>query len=324
MSNILVIGGGGYVGTPLCDSLAQDGHKVTSLDTFWYGNFHNKNIKTIKYNIIDSIREKPTLNLNDFDIAIFLASISNDPSAEISHAFTRLVNFEATKSFLKYVNTSRISRLIFASSSSVYGVSSEPNVTEMNPVAPLTLYSKLKVDIERFILNEINNTESVIVRPATVYGPSSRMRLDVIVNILCASAINNQKINVFGGQQFRPNIYIDDIIEFYKTLSCYPGSIDKEIFNIGAENLNVDEIASRIIEHFDGVEIAHIHTNDLRSYRINSSKAWDFFGIPPYTMNSSSIKNTIEYIRTINDRDSIKYINLKTIEHLIKSKKHLL
>ncbi len=299
MSNTLVIGGGGYVGTPLCEQLIREGHQVTSLDTFWFGNFHSDKVNAIQWDISNCLKSQELpVELNQFDNCIFLASISNDPSAELSHDFTRLINDHATKKMIDIIAKSDIKRLIYASSSSVYGIKEEEKVTEELEVSPLTLYSELKYEIELYLRKWRNELDYVIVRPATVFGPSKRLRLDVVINILSAHAFYNKQIKIFGGEQYRPNIYIDDMVNFYQTLLEWDEPLKGEVYNFGGPNFKVKDLANKVASQCPHpVKKEIISSNDDRSYRVCSDKAFEAFKLSELTPMEEGISNLMRYFQ---------------------------
>jgi nucleoside-diphosphate-sugar epimerase len=209
------------------------------------------------------------------DELIHLACISNDPSFDLDPALGRSINLDSFLPIINSAKESSIRKFIYASSSSVYGVKDEDYVTEDLYLEPLTDYSKFKAECEKILLNEVDSEfTSVIARPATVCGLGSRQRFDLVVNILTAHAVVNREIRVFGGGQYRPNLHIEDMVDAYLALLDAPdGDIHREIFNIGGKNLTLDEIAQAVQQVIGGdIPIHHFETNDLRSYRIDSSK----------------------------------------------------
>ena len=234
MKKILITGGGGYVGAALSDYLIDKGYEVTVYDLFIYGkNVFNKRdkIEIINGDIRDI--NKFEKSINNHEIIIHLACISNDPSFELNPTLGKSINLDAFEPMVLASKKKGVKRFIYASSSSVYGVKSEPNVTENMLLEPLTDYSRFKVDCEEILLrHKEKNFETVVVRPATVCGYSKRQRLDVIVNILTNLAYHNRKITVFGGSQLRPNIHITDMIRSYETLiEANSENVNGEIFN---------------------------------------------------------------------------------------------
>lgn len=278
--NVLVVGGGGYVGSVLVPKLLCLGYKVRVLDTFWYGEEvlspvrNRPNLELVKGDIRDKSSNKKALN--DIDVVIDLACISNDPSADLNPAFTHSINYDGQVLLMKMAKESKsVKRFIYASTSSVYGIKQEENVTEELPLEPLTQYSRLKAETEKVILG-MNSDDFVciVLRPATVCGYSPRMRLDLSVNLLASQAICNKKITVFGGTQKRPNINMNDVVNAYCLMIEAPeDKIFGEIFNVGYENMKIIDLANSVKKVIgDDVEIAITGTNDLRSYHISSQK----------------------------------------------------
>lgn len=280
---VLVTGGAGYVGVPLVIELLKRNHDVKVLDLFWFGE-----------NVLDWVQPNPKLTLIKGDIrhsaavgealkgcnaVIHLACISNDPSFELDPELGRSINYAAFDPLVKRSKKNGVSRFIYASTSSVYGISDAPGVNEDHPLLPITDYSKYKALCEPILLSEQSSEFiPVVIRPATVCGYSPRQRLDLTVNILTNHAVNNQKITVFGGAQLRPNIHIRDIVELYANLLELPDSkIAGKIYNAGCENHSVMELADKVktivqrrIEK--PIEIAVTPTDDHRSYQISSEK----------------------------------------------------
>ena len=267
----LVTGACGYKGTVLVPKLLAAGHEVTAFDTMWFGNFLEKTPGDRKglTCITGDLRDISSLDLSGYDAIIHLASIANDPCADLNPKLTWDVNVLATMQLADKAVRAGIQHFIYASSGSVYGVSEEPNVTENLPLLPLSEYNKTKMCAERVLLSFSNEMAIQIVRPATVCGLSPRMRLDVAVNLLTMAALDARKITVFGGKQVRPNIHIDDITDLYIFLLAHRDVTG--IFNAGFENMSILEIAEAIANVFP-TDIVTKKSNDPRSYRLNSDK----------------------------------------------------
>ena len=245
MKTVLITGGAGYVGSILAPKLLKKNFRVIVLDTLFFTDIGLEKIKSNpQLQIIEGdIRNPQTLknSLKGVDAVIHLASISNDPSSDLDPQLTIEVNFDATLNLIKIAKESGVQRFINASTSSVYGIKEAPNVTEDLPLEPLTIYSKTKADAEPFVL-KANSPDFVTVniRPATVCGYSPKMRLDLTVNILTMHALNKGKITVFGGNQKRPNIHIEDITDYYVQLLEMPEEkIAGKTFNAGYENFTI-------------------------------------------------------------------------------------
>ena len=264
---ILVTGGCGYKGHILIPKLLSLDHIVEVIDTQWFGNYllPHKNLKVFK----QDIRNLDGLSFQDFDCIIHLASIANDPAGDLNPKLTWEVNALATMQLIDKASREGVSRFIYASSSSVYGIKEEEHVTEDLELKPITEYNKTKMVAERVLLSYQDKMVIQIIRPATVCGYSPRMRLDVSVNILTKHAYKNKLITVFGGSQVRPNIHIDDLIDAYVHFLDNP-QFDG-IFNVGFENISILDIAKKVVK-FLPAEIKITESNDPRSYRVNSDK----------------------------------------------------
>lgn len=291
---IFVTGGAGYVGARLIPKLLDNGYEVSVLDLYIYGkdvfgSYHGHKGLT---EICGDIRDPATVKkaMTGCDAVIHLACISNDPSFDLDPELGKSINFDAFRPMVKIAKELGVKRFIYASSSSVYGIKEDPNVTEELALDPLTDYSKFKADCEVVLKEEEQaGFETVIIRPATVCGYSSRLRLDLTVNILTTHAFYNKKIKVFGGAQLRPNIHIEDMADAYLcVLAADKQAVDGKTFNVGYQNLPVAEIAELVKKQFgEEITIEVVPTNDNRSYHVSSEKIKRELGFTP--------KHTIEH-----------------------------
>ena len=266
--HILITGGCGYTGTILTNDLIRLGHKVTVIDTQWFGNYlkPNKNLKIIKLDI----RNHDEINLKSVNTVVHLANIANDPSVELNPKLSWEVNVLATQKLIENSINNKVKQFIFASSGSVYGLKKEKNVTEDLPLVPISTYNKTKMIAERVLKSYEKEIKVYCIRPATVCGYSPRMRLDVSVNMLTFQALKNKKMTVFGGNQTRPNIHIQDLINVYKHFISKP-DLPSGFYNAGFENLKIIDIAKKIAKIIPS-QIITTKGNDPRSYRQNSDK----------------------------------------------------
>jgi nucleoside-diphosphate-sugar epimerase len=234
----------------------------------------------------------------------------------------RSINYDAFFDLVDVSKTSGVQRFIYASSSSVYGVKEEENVTEDLPLQPLTDYSRYKALCEEVLLKEREpGFVTLILRPATVCGYSPRMRLDLTVNILTNHAVNNKRITVFGGQQMRPNIHIEDVADLYvKALEWPDEVIDGRILNAGYENHKVIEIAEMVRSVVgEDVEIVTTPTDDNRSYHISSEKIKRELGFMPKHTIEDAVRDLVAAFRAgkiPNPMTDIRYYNIKTMQAL--------
>lgn len=320
---LLITGGAGYVGSILVPKLIEGGYDVRVLDLMMFGSQGLNSVKDRCEIIKGDIRDRGCLEkcLEDIGSVIHLAAISNDPCSELDHELTRQVNYNATKNLIDLAKEKNIKRFIFASTSSVYGIKEEPNVTEDLPLEPLTIYSKTKAMAEEVVRkSNDNNFTAVNIRPATVCGYSPRMRLDLTVNILTEQAISKGKIIVFGGEQKRPNIHIEDIADYYVNLLKVPKEkIAGETFNAGYENHTVMQIAEMIREMVGkDIKIERIETKDIRSYHISSEKIKYVLGFEPKRTVRDAIvdlKEAFERGLIQNPSDSI-YKNIERMKEI--------
>ena len=319
MKKLLVIGGGGYVGTVLVDKLLSIGYEVSVYDLFIYGNYlkNNSNLKIITGDVRDIKKLKKSLK--GIDTVIHLACISNDPSFELNPLLAKSINYDCFEPLVEIAIESGINRFIYASSSSVYGIKKEKDVNENSTLEPLTDYSKFKVKCEEILLNSTQkNFHPIILRPSTVNGYSPRQRLDVVVNIMTNLAYHNNKITVFGGDQLRPNIYIEDMIRAYLCVLEAPlNLVSGEAFNVGDENLTVSEIALSVKKVFNkNIIIEKSHSEDNRSYHVSSSKIEKQLNFNlKYNINDGikSLLSAFSMEKLKNTMTNDKFYNLKVL-----------
>ena len=266
--NILITGGCGYVGTVLTETLLNDGHKISVIDTQWFGNHLKEHPNLI--NINGDIRNIESINLKKIDTILHLANIANDPAVELNPTFSWEVNVLAAQQLADKAIRNGVKHFVYASSGSVYGVKDEPQVTEELTLVPISVYNKTKMVAERVILSYKDKMQVHCIRPATVCGMSPRMRLDVSVNMLTFQALKNKKITVFGGDQTRPNIHMKDMVRVYQHF-VNNSNIESGCYNAGFENISILEIAEMVKSKL-GAEIIVSDSNDPRSYRQNSDK----------------------------------------------------
>jgi nucleoside-diphosphate-sugar epimerase len=282
MKKVLVTGGAGYKGCVLVPKLLNQGYEVVVYDLMLFGSSglpSNPHLEVVKGDIRDTTSYAAAVK--GCDAVIHMACISNDPSFELDPRLSTTINYDCFEPMVKASKDAGVRRFVYVSSSSVYGVSDAPEVTEDHPLVPLTDYSRCKALCEPILLGySSRDFVPVIMRPATVCGYSPRMRFDLTVNILTNHAVNKGLITVFGGAQKRPNIHIDDVCELYVKMLEYPDEmIANEIFNAGYENHTVSQLAGMakggVEKAFPAkapIRIETTSTNDNRSYHVSSKK----------------------------------------------------
>ena len=265
---ILVTGGCGYIGSVLIPRLLDNKHKVLSVDNQLFGNFlpKHKNLKNIKLNI-SKIKDN---HLKKIDTVIHLASISNDPAALINSKITWETNVLYTLKLLQLCKKNNIKKFIFASSGSVYGVSKKKIVDENSSLIPISDYNKTKMVGEKLVQGYKSFFDTIILRPGTVCGFSKSLRLDLTVNAMTYTALKDKVINVNGGNQVRPHIHMDDMINAY--LFFLNKKSVGGIYNVGFGNYSVMEIAKMINKRLPAIPIKKNKSIDPRSYRLYSKK----------------------------------------------------
>jgi len=323
VKKILVTGGAGYVGAVLVPKLLAAGHQVKVIDLYMFGAdilksvAANPGLTQVRGDIRD--RGLLTREVPGHDTVIHLACISNDPSYELNPALSKSINYDAFIDLVEISKAAGVRHFIYASSSSVYGIKDEPEVTEDLPLTPLTDYSKYKAKCEEY-LNGAATDDFIVttIRPATVCGYSPRQRLDLTVNILTNHAHNRGKITVFGGEQKRPNLHIGDMTDLYLfLLDQPPEKIQRQVYNAGYQNYSVRELAEMVRDTLGGdIVIETTPTDDIRSYHVSSKKIKEELGFEAkHTMQDAvlDLKKAFAAGLLPNSMEDIRYFNIKTM-----------
>lgn len=325
--NVLVTGGAGYVGSLLVPQLLDQGHKVTVLDLYLYGHdvfdeatHANPNLREVEGDLRDIKVVKDALK--GCDCVIHLACISNDPSYDLDPKLGKSINYDAFLPLVRAAKEAGVKRFIYASSSSVYGIKDEPEVTEDLPLEPLTDYSKFKVLCEKELNAEAGPGFTVCtIRPSTVCGYAPRQRMDVVVNIFTNQAFHNGKIRVTGGAQKRPNIHVQDMVNIYLHLLQQPDEkINKKIWNAGDTNYPILQLAE-IVRNVVGahVEIEVVPTNDPRSYHVSGKKIRDDIGFELQYTIEEAVRELVAALKAGKLHDPLNnpmYFNIKRMQEI--------
>ncbi len=329
MKKVLVIGGGGYCGSVVVPQLLKSGWQVTVFDMLhWYGSEHlptqDPNLRILQGDVRDTA--KVAAACEGQEAVLHLACISNDASFELDERLSTTVNLDSFEPAVVAAKQAGVRRFVFASSSSVYGVSDSPNVTEEHPLVPLTLYNKYKGMCEPLLFKHTDDTFiGVVFRPATVCGYAPRQRLDLSVNILTNHAVNKGRITVFGGSQLRPNLHVRDYADLCEVLLNAPEEkIANQVFNCGSENMSIMDIAKAVKKIVEdefpdkgSIPIEVTTSDDLRSYHINSDKIKQTLGFAPKYTVEDAVRGLCQAFRDgklPNSFDDDRYFNVRTMK----------
>ena len=292
--------------------LLAAGHEVTAFDLQWFGNFLQpaQGLTVVR----GDVRDTNAIDLAGVDAVVHLASVANDPCGDLDPKLTWEISALATMRLADKAVRQGVRQFVYASSGSVYGVKSEEQVTEDLELDPITEYNKTKMVAERVLLSYASDMAVQIVRPATVCGLSPRMRLDVSVNMLTMQALTNSRITVFGGDQVRPNIHIDDITDLYVYLLDHPEIVG--VYNAGFENISIREIAERVTGIIPA-EIVVTPSNDPRSYRVNSDKLLAAGFRPSKTVDDAISEIVAAYQRGVLKNED-RWHNLRWMQKVVE------
>jgi nucleoside-diphosphate-sugar epimerase len=297
MSKVMVTGAGGYIGTQLVRDLVKAGHQVTAVDRFFFGKeplseFINNKLVTIKQKDVRDLDE------NDFkghNAVCDLACLSNDPAGEIDPQLTYQINRDGRIHVAKTAKQAGVEKYIISSSCSVYGKGEEPQLSETSQTNPISVYAKSTLDAEQQNLSIADNNFSVTaLRNATVFGLSTRMRFDLVVNLMTLTAFQKGRIIVMGGgMQWRPLVHLSDVSNaFITVLRAKEEKTNKEVFNIGLDNFQIKNLAYLVREELPfpvEIDIAPDDA-DKRDYNVVFSKAESVLGFKAETNVIQGIK----------------------------------
>jgi len=328
IKKVMVTGGAGYKGCVLVPKLLEAGYETVVYDLLLFGAAGlptDPCLTLVEGDIRDTAKYAQAVQ--GCDAVIHMACISNDPSFELDATLSRSINYDCFEPLVVASKNAGVRRFIYVSSSSVYGVSDSPEVTEDHPLVPLTDYNKYKGLCEPILLRyQSPEFTTVIVRPATVCGYSPRMRFDLTVNILTNHAVNRRVITVFGGAQKRPNIHIEDVTDLYVKMLEYPTElVAGDIFNAGYENHTVAQLAQlakAVVEAEapgrEPIRIDTTTTNDNRSYHVSSRKIAEKLGYRPNHSIEDAVRDLCRAFEAGKFSDSMtsdEYVNVKTVKN---------
>jgi nucleoside-diphosphate-sugar epimerase len=311
MQRVLVIGGGGYIGSALVPRLLNAGMSVTVLDIFTFGKHALEKCKghpelTIISGDFRDIVKLVTI-IRGFDNVIHLGGLVGDPACAVDEKLTVDINVTASRVIAEIAKASGVKRFVFASSCSIYGASDKV-VNETSPLNPQSLYAKSKVASELVISTLADeNFSPIYARFGTIYGISGRTRFDLVVNLLSAKAVTDGKITVFGSDQWRPFVHVEDIADAVQMLLKAPRHlVHNQPFNVGgnSQNYTLLQVAESIKEVVPESEIVITDENvDRRNYRVDFGKIESVIGFRPSWTLDAGIRQMVGILRKENIRD---------------------
>jgi nucleoside-diphosphate-sugar epimerase len=321
IQNVLVIGGAGYIGSALLPKLLAKGYNVRLLDLLLYGTepieefLHHPRMEIVQadFRQVDKVVEA----IRDMDAVIHLGAIVGDPACALDEDLTIEVNLMATRMIAEVAKGHGVNRFIFASTCSVYGASNEM-LDERSVLNPVSLYARSKIASERVLAKKADdNFAPVILRFGTIYGLSGRTRFDLVVNLLTAKAVLDGEITVFGGNQWRPFVHVDDAaLAVLKALEAPLPLVRNEIFNVGSGEQNytiqqAGEIIHSLVPQAKLISMGN--DTDQRNYRVNFNKIHNALGFVPQWTVEKGVQQVIEAIRSgkVTDYRHARYSNVK-------------
>ena len=326
----MVTGAGGYIGTQLVRDLVKAGHDVTAVDRFFFGKeplsefIGNKQV-TIKQKDIRDLDKK---DFKGHDAVCDLACLSNDPAGEIDPQLTYQINRDGRIHVAKTAKEAGVSKYIISSSCSVYGKGEEPLLVETSKTNPISIYAKSTLEAEQENLSIADNNFSVTsLRNATVFGLSTRMRFDLVVNLMTLSAFQKGRIIVMGGGlQWRPLVHLSDVSQaFQLVIDANEKLINKEIFNVGLDNYQIKNLAYLVREQLPiDIEIDLAPDDaDKRDYNVDFSKVKNVLGFEAKKTIIDGINEIYVALKSGNVDTSIKTVTVSWYRNILDAKKLL-
>lgn len=327
MKKIAVTGAGGYIGTQLVRDLVKEGFEVLAIDRYFFGmEPMNEFLKDKKVTILKKdIRDLEISDLKGIYALCDLACLSNDPAGEIDPNLTYSINRDGRIHVAKTAKKAGVERYIISSSCSVYGSADEENLTEISRTNPVSVYAKSTLEAETENLSLVEDNFSVTsLRNATVFGLSTRMRFDLVVNLMTLTAFQKGRIIVMGGgKQWRPLVHVSDVSKAFLTIvnSELP-KVKSEIFNLGLDNYQIKNIAYMVREKLPfpvEIDIAPDDA-DKRNYSVNFSKMKTNLGFQPKIEVEHGINEIYLALKSGNVDISSKTVTVQWYRNIIEAK----
>jgi len=327
--NVLVTGGAGYIGSVMSRILLEKGYDVTCLDRLFFGTDSTKDIADRITLVKDDVRWFNPEILKNVDAVFDLAALSNDPSGELEPRKTLDINYKGRVRVARLAKKYGAKKYVLASTCSVYGFQ-EGIITEESGLNPLTTYAKANMMAEKEVLPLADKTFSAtVLRQATVYGFSYRMRFDLAINGMVLGFYRNGKIPIMrDGKQWRPFVNVNDTSNaFIKVLDAEPELVNGQIFNVGSDEQNVQifDLAKLVAESIDiPFNYEWYGSPDTRSYRVSFSKIKETLNFMPQITIGKGARNVFDALKegTLNPDDP-RTITVKWYKHLLEMQQFL-
>lgn len=318
--NVLLIGGAGYIGSALLPKLLANGYKVRLLDSFVYGEepiadwLHHKNLEVFRtdFRQVDKVVEA----MQGMGTVIHLGAIVGDPACALNEELTIEVNLVATRMIAEVAKGAGVSRFVFASTCSVYGLS-DNLLDERSHLNPVSLYARSKIACEQVLLGMKDESFlPVVLRFGTIYGLSGRTRFDLVVNLLAAKALVDGEFTVFGSDQWRPFVHVDDASRaVLLATEATRRDLNRMIFNVGSDdqNLTLAQVGALVVQKVPTAKMKIVNENvDKRNYRVNFRRIREDLGFLPLWSVSDGVDQVLHAIRSgaVRDYRISKYSNL--------------
>jgi nucleoside-diphosphate-sugar epimerase len=278
MKKVLLVGGAGYIGTRLSNTLVEKGYNVTVVDNFWFGDFIDERVTKVKKSLWDITVDE----LKPFDAVLFLAGLSNDPMAMFRPDLNFIENSSAPVYLAFIAKQAGVKRFVCASSCSVYGYTKNKTLNENSPIKPSYAYGISKLQCEQGLTTlEDDNFRPILFRKGTVGGWSPKMRYDLVVNTMLKSAFTTGKIIVNNPKLWRPLVDIRDVIQGYE-LAIEADLGVTGVFNLSGVNLTIGDLGKQIhsalVDRGYNIELVINNNPDVRNYKVSTSKIEDELG----------------------------------------------
>jgi nucleoside-diphosphate-sugar epimerase len=337
ITNVLVIGGAGYIGSALLPKLLANGYNVRTLDLLLYGIepiesvMTHPHLKVIQGDFLQM--DEVVRAMRDVDAVIHLGAIVGDPACKLCTGLTIEENLIATRMIAEVACCMNVNRMIFASTCSVYGASDEV-LDERSSLKPVSLYASSKVASEKVLLSmEDPAFAPIILRFGTVYGLSGRTRFDLVINLLTAKAVIERQITVFGGDQWRPFVHVDDVALAVLTVLEAPLPLVRgQIFNVGSneQNYTIRQVAEIIQSIIPEAEIVDVEGgSDPRNYCVNFNKIQKTLGFTPQWTVERGVQQVLDAIMSgqienyqLPEYSNVKYLREQGITRLSTPQRH--